>query len=75
MRCWERGRLVRTERKTRKFLDRLTSVLGTLCGRDVRAPGEKEQKMFYLLMDAEAAKAAGAADGVKVEVVVEPYAE
>jgi len=33
------------------------------------------QKKFYLLIDADAAKAARAADGVKVEVVVEPYAE
>jgi hypothetical protein len=33
------------------------------------------QKKFYLLIDAEAAKAAGVPDGVKVEVVVEPYAE
>ena len=33
------------------------------------------QKKFYLLIDAEAAKAAGVSNGVKVEVVVEPYAE
>jgi hypothetical protein len=33
------------------------------------------QKAFYLLIDAEAAKAAGVSDGAKVEVVVEPYAE
>lgn len=33
------------------------------------------QKKFYLLIDAAAAKAAGVSAGVKVEVVVEPYAE
>ncbi len=33
------------------------------------------QKKFYLLIDAKAAKAAGVSDGVKVEVVVKPYAE
>ena len=33
------------------------------------------QKKFYLLIDAEAAKAAGVAEGARVEVVVEPYAE
>ena len=33
------------------------------------------QKKFYLLIDAKAAKAAGVSNGVKVEVVVEPYAE
>jgi hypothetical protein len=33
------------------------------------------QKTFYLLIDAEAAKAAGVSDGAKVEVVLEPYAE
>jgi hypothetical protein len=33
------------------------------------------QKKFYLLIDAEAAKAAEVSDGAKVEVVVEPYAE
>jgi hypothetical protein len=33
------------------------------------------QKKFYLLIDAEAAKAAGVSDGGILEVVVEPYAE
>ena len=33
------------------------------------------QKKFYLLIDAEAAKAAGVTDGAKVEVAVKPYAE
>ena len=33
------------------------------------------QKKFYLLIDADAAKAAGVSNGVRVEVVVEPYAE
>ena len=33
------------------------------------------QKKFYLLIDAEAKKAAGVSDGVEVEVVAEPYAE
>ena len=33
------------------------------------------QKKSYLLIDAEAAKAAGVSDGVKVEVAVKPYAE
>jgi hypothetical protein len=41
---WERGRPVRTEREARKALLNFTakegfSVLRTLCGRDVRAPG------------------------------------
>jgi hypothetical protein len=33
------------------------------------------QKKFYLLIDAEAAKAIGGSDGGILEVVVEPYAE
>jgi hypothetical protein len=33
------------------------------------------QKKFYLLIDAEAAKAARVSDGVILEVAVEPYAE
>jgi hypothetical protein len=37
--CWERGRLVRTEREARKDY---VSVLRTLCGRDVRVPCDYE---------------------------------
>jgi Domain of unknown function (DUF1905) len=33
------------------------------------------QKKFYLLIDAEAANAAGVSEGARVEVDVEPYAE
>jgi hypothetical protein len=33
------------------------------------------QKKFYLLIDAEAAKATGVSDGGILEVTVEPYAE
>jgi hypothetical protein len=33
------------------------------------------QKKFYLLIDAEAEKAAGVSEGVVVQVAVEPYAE
>ena len=40
---WERGRLVRIEREARKQFSKssVLSVLRTLCGRDVRAPGKK----------------------------------
>jgi AcrR family transcriptional regulator len=40
---WERGRLVRIERESANQLFRssILSVLCTLCGRDVRAPGKK----------------------------------
>jgi hypothetical protein len=33
------------------------------------------QKKFYLLIDAEAANAAGLSEGARMEVDVEPYAE
>jgi hypothetical protein len=50
-------------------------VSATVNGFSFKSSIVPRQKKFYLLVDAEAAKAAGVYDGVKVEVVVEPYAE
>jgi hypothetical protein len=51
------------------------SVNATVNGFSFEGSIVPRQKKFYLLIDVEAAKAAGVSDGGILEVVVEPYAE
>ena len=51
------------------------SVNATVNGFSSESSIVPRQKKFYLLIDAEAANAAGISEGARVEVDVEPYAE
>jgi hypothetical protein len=51
------------------------SVNATVNGFSFESSIVPRQKKFYLLIDTEAAKAAGVSEGAIVEVDVEPYAE
>ena len=51
------------------------SVNATVNGFSFESSIVPRQKKFYLLIDAETAKAARLSDGARVEVDVEPYAE